>query len=52
MAYTLSLLLELRIVHSIFHIAQLQKYVPDPSHDTVLESIEVVENLVYKEHPV
>jgi len=28
------------------------KYIPDPNHAIVSEPIEVIEDLVYKEHPV
>jgi len=36
MAYDIALLPPLANIHNIFHVSQLGKYVPDPSH--ILES--------------
>ena len=52
MAYWLNLSIKLEHVHSVFHISQLQKYVPDPNHIIRLKPIEVAENLAYEEHPI
>ena len=52
MAYRLDLPAELEHVHNVFHISQLRKYVPNPNHVIISESVEVAENLVYGEHPV
>jgi len=39
-------------VHNVFHISQLQKYVPDPNHIIEAEPIEITKNLTYEEHLV
>ena len=51
-AYRLDLPTKLEHVHNIFHILQLRKYVPDPSHIIIAELVEIVENLIYKECPI
>ncbi|KAL5544363.1 hypothetical protein UlMin_008147 [Ulmus minor] len=51
-AYRLVLPPELSSVHNIFHVSMLRKYVSDPSHMLENESIQVHEDLTYKEQPV
>ncbi|KAL5569900.1 hypothetical protein UlMin_026475 [Ulmus minor] len=51
-AYRLALPPELSLVHNVFHVSMLQKYVPDPSHVLENEPIEVYEDLTYEEQPV
>ncbi|KAL5554017.1 hypothetical protein UlMin_041418 [Ulmus minor] len=51
-AYKLALPLELSVVHNVFHVAMLRKYVLDPSHVLESELIEVREDLTYEEQPV
>jgi len=43
---------EFEHVHNLFHISQLQKYIPDLDHVVVTEPIEVTEDLVYEECPI
>jgi len=38
-AYLLELPLELPRVHNVFHVSQLRKYVPDPSHVIELDLV-------------
>jgi len=49
-AYRLELPTELEHVHNVFHISQLRKYIPDPSHAIITEPVEIAENLMYEEH--
>nr|XP_028954707.1 uncharacterized protein LOC114823369 [Malus domestica] len=51
-AYKLELPLELSLIHNIFHVSMLQKYVPDPSHIIQIEPLEVNPNASYVEEPV
>ena len=50
-AYKLALPLELAVVHNVFHVSMLRKYVSDPSHVLEREPIEVREDLTYQEQP-
>jgi len=50
--YRLNLSIELKHVHNIFHISQVQKYVPDPNHIIEPEPIEIAKNLPYDKHHV
>ncbi|XP_021593128.1 uncharacterized protein LOC110600571 [Manihot esculenta] len=47
--YRLELLLEFSQVYLVFHISILKKYISNPSHVLQPESIEINENLSYKE---
>ncbi|KAL4016714.1 hypothetical protein IC575_024371 [Cucumis melo] len=51
-AYRLALPPSLSIVHDVFHVSMLRKYVPDPSHVVDYEPLEIDENLSYTEQPV
>ncbi|KAL5576239.1 hypothetical protein UlMin_017938 [Ulmus minor] len=51
-AYKIALPSELAVVHNVFHISMLQKYISDPSHVLEREPIEVREDLTYEEQPV
>ena len=51
-AYRLELPAELPRVHNVFHVSQLQKYIPDPSHIVESDPIELQEDLSYEEQPV
>jgi len=50
-AYRLDLPTELEHVHSIFHISQLRKYVPDLNYTITTEPVEIAENLMYGSIP-
>jgi len=39
-------------IHNIFHVSQLRKYVPDPSHILESDSIQVKENLSLEVKPI
>ncbi|TYJ95917.1 pol protein [Cucumis melo var. makuwa] len=51
-AYRLALPPSLSVVHDVFHISMLRRYVPDPSHVVDYEPLEIDENLSYTEQPV
>lgn len=43
---------ELSKVHNVFHLSQLRKYIPDPTHVLIYEPVQVDENLSYEEKPL
>jgi len=51
-AYELAFLPPLSNIHNIFHVSQLRKYVPDPSHILESDSIQVKENLSFEVRPI
>ncbi|XP_070010447.1 uncharacterized protein [Nicotiana sylvestris] len=51
-AYKLEMPPEMSLVHPVFHVPMLKKVVGDPSTIVPVESIEVNEELSYKEIPV
>ena len=51
-AYRLALPLELLMIHSVFHVSMLRKYLPNPSHVLSLPAIQLDENLSYEEEPI
>ncbi|KAL5572458.1 hypothetical protein UlMin_022055 [Ulmus minor] len=51
-AYRLALPPDLSLVHNVFHVSMLKKYIPDPTHVLEHEPIEVHEDLTYEEQPV
>ena len=51
-AYRLDLLVKLEHVHNVFHVSQLNKYIPGPDHANVIEPTEVTADLVYEECPI
>ncbi|KAK4708586.1 hypothetical protein R3W88_029511 [Solanum pinnatisectum] len=51
-AYELNLPNELAVVHPVFHVSMLKKYIGYPSTIVPLEGLEIKENLAYEEVPV
>ena len=51
-AYRLRLPPELVIIHDVFHISMLRKYVADPLHVLRDQPIELREDLTYEERSV
>ncbi|XP_028800351.1 uncharacterized protein LOC114755655 [Neltuma alba] len=47
-AYRIALPPQLANIHNVFHVSQLKKYYPDPSHVIEPEEIELQENLTFK----
>ncbi|XP_022880852.1 uncharacterized protein LOC111398132 [Olea europaea var. sylvestris] len=51
-AYRLAFPTELSIIHDVFHVSILRKYIPDPYHVLKSQLVELKENLTYVEEPV
>jgi len=49
LAYRLELPLNLSNIHDVFHVSQLQKHIPDPTHKIRVETIKLRDNLTYLE---
>nr|XP_025678680.1 uncharacterized protein LOC112778591 [Arachis hypogaea] len=52
LAYRLALPHELSMIHPVFHVSMLRKYLPDPSHVLAPQAIELKEDLSFEEEPV
>ncbi|XP_020972163.1 uncharacterized protein LOC110269084 [Arachis ipaensis] len=50
--YRLALPPELSMIHPVFHVSMLRKYLPDPSHVLAPQAIELNEDLSFEEKPV
>ena len=50
-AYRLALPPNLQVIHDVFHVSQLRKYIPDPQHVIFFKSVQLKENLTYVEEP-
>ena len=50
--FRLVLPLELSRIHPVFHVSMLRKYIPDPSHVLQPQTVEISEDLTYKEYHV
>ncbi|XP_048431489.1 uncharacterized protein LOC125473132 [Pyrus x bretschneideri] len=51
-AYRLDLPLELSMVHNVFHVSMLRRYVSDPSHVIPPQPLEINPDFTYDEVPV
>ena len=51
-AYRLRLPPELAIIHDVFHVSMLRKYIADPSHVLRDQLVELKEDLTYEERLV
>ncbi|XP_027348026.1 uncharacterized protein LOC113859453 [Abrus precatorius] len=51
-AYEIALPLNLSNLHPVFHVSQLRKYIPDPTHVIELDLVQVRENLSNDVQPV
>ncbi|XP_015161872.1 uncharacterized protein [Solanum tuberosum] len=51
-AYKLALPLSLLVVHPVFHVTMLQKYMPNESYVLSLDSVVLVPNLSFEEEPI
>ena len=51
-AYRLTLSPDLSMVHPMFHVSMLWKYIPDPSHVLAPQTIQPDEKLAYEEQLV
>ena len=52
MAYRFELPSDLDLIHDVFHVSMLRKYIQDPSHVLTEQPVEIQENLTYEEEPV
>ncbi|KAL0546232.1 hypothetical protein IC582_016138 [Cucumis melo] len=51
-AYHLALPPSFSVVHNVFHVSMLRKYVADPTHVVDFEPLQINENLIYEDQPV
>nr|XP_025607795.1 uncharacterized protein LOC112701228 [Arachis hypogaea] len=51
-AYRLALPSEFSMIHPVFHVSMLRKYLPDPSHVLAPQVIELKKDLSFEEEPV
>ncbi|WMV30049.1 hypothetical protein MTR67_023434 [Solanum verrucosum] len=51
-AYKFALPPNLSVVHPVFHVSMLQKYMPDKSHVLSLDSVELCPELSFEEEPI
>ncbi|XP_050915563.1 uncharacterized protein LOC127130634 [Lathyrus oleraceus] len=51
-AYGVALLPSLSNLHAVFHVSQLRKYIPDPSHIIQMDDVQVQDNLIMEVLPV
>ena len=49
--YRLALPPKLSMIHLVFHVSMLQKYLPNPSHVLAPHTIHLDESLAYEEEP-
>ena len=52
LAYRLALPSELSMIHNVFHVSMLRKYIADPSHVLEEQPISLQNDLSYEEEPV
>ena len=50
-AYRIALPPQLANLHDVFHVSQLKKYQPDPSHIIEMDEVELRDNMTYKVEP-
>src|ERR1051325_1580788 len=50
-AYQIALPPSLANFHDVFHVSQLRKYIPDPSHEIQVDDIQVRDNLTVEKLP-
>lgn len=51
-AYKVALLLFLSNLNDVFHVSKLRKYIPDLSHVTQVDDMQVIENLIIETSPL
>ena len=51
-AYRVTLPMSLAGVHDVFHVSQLRRYVPDPSHVLDYSDLHVESDHTFEEHPI
>nr|KYP35374.1 hypothetical protein KK1_043592 [Cajanus cajan] len=51
-AYQISLPPFLSNLHNVFHVSQLKKYISDPSHVIMPDTVQLKDNLTYETMPI
>ena len=51
-AYILALPPSLQGIHEVFHVSNLRKHIPDPTHVIHYQTLQLRENLTYVEEPI
>lgn len=51
-AYRIALPPSLANLHDVFHVSQLQKYIPEPSHVIQMDDVHVRDNLIVEALPL
>ncbi|CAL5189040.1 unnamed protein product [Lathyrus oleraceus] len=51
-AYMVALLSSLSNLYDVFHVSQLRKYIPDPSHLIQMDDVQVLDNLTVEALPI
>ena len=51
-AYQIALPPSLSNLHNVFHVSQLRKYIPDPTHVIESDEVQIRDDLSYKAQPV
>ena len=51
-AYQLALPPDLSMIHLVFHVSMLRKYMQEPSHVLAPQAVQLDENLCYEEEPI
>ena len=51
-AYKLQLPAEMSTIHNVFHVSMLKKYIPNPDHVLMPQTIQVQVDLSYEEKPM
>ncbi|XP_068483188.1 uncharacterized protein [Phaseolus vulgaris] len=51
-AYEIALPPQLANLHNVFHVSQLRKYIPDPSHVLEVDNVQIKDNLSFEAKPV
>lgn len=52
MPYELEFLVEMNMIHLVFHVSILRKFIGNPSSTVPLENVSIEENLAYEEVPI
>jgi len=51
-AYEIALPPQLANLYNVFHVSQLRKYIPNPSHVLEVDNVQIKDNLSFEAKPV
>ncbi|XP_068483255.1 uncharacterized protein [Phaseolus vulgaris] len=51
-AYEIAIPSQLANLHNVFHVSQLRKYIPNPSHVLEVDNVQIKDNLSFEAKPV